>query len=75
MVVQKITWAKSGPAHKENDTLFLRNPNINHKLGTTFLYLKKHTNNKKTEPVNESMSHEKFSMLMPQVKSRNRACI
>jgi len=43
MVVQEITWAKSGPAHKDNDALFLRNPNTNHKLGTTFLYVKKKT--------------------------------
>jgi len=40
MVVQEIIWAKSGPAHKDNDTLFLRNSNTNHKVGTTFLYLK-----------------------------------
>ena len=75
MVVQEITWAKSGTAHSDNDTLYLRNPNTNNKLGTNFLYVKKHTNNKKTEPVTDSMSHEKFSMWMPQVKSRNRAHI
>lgn len=67
MVVQEVTWAKGEPAHKDNDTFFHRNPNTNHKLGTTFLYLKKHTNNKKTESVTDSMPHEKFSMWMPQV--------
>jgi hypothetical protein len=47
MVVQEITWAKGDPAYKDNDTFFLQNPNTNHKLGTTFLYLKKYTNNKR----------------------------
>jgi len=41
MVVQEITWAKSGLAHNDNDTRFLRNPHTYHKLGTNFLYVKK----------------------------------